>query len=245
MVAAINSTVVAYLPKQGGTHSFSLYRRSKDISTPEFWYNFLSETCSMSKWVMFHGFNIFRRMPFPVRMFKWTHNENFINQCFSKSLFVGIVLIQIFLRRVWIISWSLTFLPFQTKKLGQQIVWIFFLRDCSVTNTCFFPLFFFLQSYSKFKWMFEILFVLIRLCNLITTFSGLCKAFSTSSKRRSILSLQVQVRSFVRSLSARLITVRNSRRKGGTPKGAIKRITGSVRQFTSAVYDSKLSISFS
>ncbi|CAG2244583.1 unnamed protein product [Mytilus edulis] len=44
------------------------------------------------------------------------------------------------------------------------------------------------------------------------------------------------------SPSARLVVVRDSLRKGGFLKGATKRISGSVRQSTGAVYDSKWSI---
>ncbi|CAG2185712.1 unnamed protein product [Mytilus edulis] len=44
------------------------------------------------------------------------------------------------------------------------------------------------------------------------------------------------------SPSARLVVVRNSLRKGGFSEGATKRISGSVRQSTGAVYDSKWSI---
>ncbi|CAG2187236.1 unnamed protein product [Mytilus edulis] len=44
------------------------------------------------------------------------------------------------------------------------------------------------------------------------------------------------------SPSARLVVVRDSLRKGGFSEGATKRISGSVRQSTGAVYDSKWSI---
>ncbi|CAG2189566.1 unnamed protein product [Mytilus edulis] len=77
-----------------------------------------------------------------------------------------------------------------------------------------------------------------------TTTSVLCEASSSSSKRGSTVSIQRKktASGSRESPSARLVTVRNSLRKGGFSEGATKRISGSVRQSTGAVYDSKWSI---
>ncbi|CAG2215412.1 unnamed protein product [Mytilus edulis] len=77
-----------------------------------------------------------------------------------------------------------------------------------------------------------------------TTTSVLCEASSSSSKRGSTDSIQRKktASGSRESPSACLVTVRNSLRKGGFSEGAMKRISGSVRQSTGAVYDSKWSI---
>ncbi|CAG2256905.1 unnamed protein product [Mytilus edulis] len=71
-----------------------------------------------------------------------------------------------------------------------------------------------------------------------TTTSVLCEASSSSSKRGSTDSIQRKktASGSRESPSACLVTVRNSLRKGGFSEGAIKRISGSVRQSTGAVY---------
>ncbi|CAG2218875.1 unnamed protein product [Mytilus edulis] len=77
-----------------------------------------------------------------------------------------------------------------------------------------------------------------------TTTSVLCEAPLFASKRGSTVSIQRKktASGSAESPSARLVVVRNSLRKGGFSEGATKRISGSVRQSTGAVYDSKWSI---
>ena len=77
-----------------------------------------------------------------------------------------------------------------------------------------------------------------------TTTSVLCEAPLSASKRGSTVSIQRKktASGSAESPSARLVVVRNSLRKGGFSEGATKRISGSVRQSTGAVYDSKWSI---
>ncbi|XP_071176215.1 serine-rich adhesin for platelets-like [Mytilus edulis] len=79
---------------------------------------------------------------------------------------------------------------------------------------------------------------------LRTTTSVLCEASPSSYKRGSTVSIQRKKTSSGsrESPSARLVAVRNSLRKGGFSEGATKRISGSVRKSTGAVYDSKWSI---
>ncbi|XP_071161220.1 serine-rich adhesin for platelets-like [Mytilus edulis] len=77
-----------------------------------------------------------------------------------------------------------------------------------------------------------------------TTTSVLCEAPLFASKRGSTVSIQRKKTASRsgESPSARLVVVRDSLRKGGFSEGATKRISGSVRQSTGAVYDSKWSI---
>ncbi|VDI21141.1 Hypothetical predicted protein [Mytilus galloprovincialis] len=68
------------------------------------------------------------------------------------------------------------------------------------------------------------------------------KPLCLASKRGSTVSIQRKktASGSAESPSARLVVVRNSLRKGGFSEGATKRISGSVRQSTGAVYDSKM-----
>ena len=74
--------------------------------------------------------------------------------------------------------------------------------------------------------------------------SVLCKASSSSRKERSSFTVQRKETSSGsgETSSSRLAAVRNSLRKGGFSDKATKRISGSVRSSTGAIYDSKWSI---
>ena len=74
--------------------------------------------------------------------------------------------------------------------------------------------------------------------------SVVCKTSSSSCKDRSSFSVQRKETSSGsgETPSSRLVAVRNSLRKGGFSDRATKRISGSVRRSTGAVYDSKWSI---
>ncbi|VDI81494.1 Hypothetical predicted protein [Mytilus galloprovincialis] len=114
LVATDNSTVVAYLQNQGGTHSFSLYHLSKEILLLCHSLNIfsVSETCSRQS-KSSGGCSL----PFPCSSEHRMGNSSISVSGDHSSL--GSSSYRSFCHQSESQSWRLTFLPFQTRKLGQ------------------------------------------------------------------------------------------------------------------------------
>ncbi|VDI12217.1 Hypothetical predicted protein [Mytilus galloprovincialis] len=241
LVATDNSTVVAYLQNQGGTHSFSLYHLSKEIlllchSLNIFLsvrhvpgsQNLLADALSRSRVPVNTEWEIHPSV-FQEIILRWDrpHIDLFATSLNHKlETYVSPIPDE----KAWAVdamtlSWkgmfSYMFPPFRLlPKILHKIQ-----RDLCKTILI-------APAWPRQSWFPELL--------LLCCAKPLCLA----SKRGSTVSIQRKktASGSGESPSARLVVVRNSLRKGGFSEGATKRISGSVRQSTGAVYDSKWSI---
>ncbi|CAG2184959.1 unnamed protein product [Mytilus edulis] len=241
LVATDNSTVVAYLQNQGGTHSFSLYHLSKEIL------------------LLCHSLNIFlsvRHVP---------GSQNLLADALSRSPCssehrMGNSSISVSGDHSSLGSSSYRSFCHQSESQIGDLRFSHSRRE-SLGSRCYDPILEgnvqlhvpsfsssskdlaqdsegSLQDHSYCSGLVKTVLV------PRTTTSVLCEAPLFASKRGSTVSIQRKKTASRsgESPSARLVVVRDSLRKGGFSEGATKRISGSVRQSTGAVYDSKWSI---
>ncbi|VDI12490.1 Hypothetical predicted protein [Mytilus galloprovincialis] len=241
LVATDNSTVVAYLQNQGGTHSFSLYHLSKEILLLCHSLNIfsVSETCSRQS-KSSGGCSL----PFPCSSEHRMGNSSISVSGDHSSL--GSSSYRSFCHQSESQIGDLRFSHSRRESLGSRCydpilegnVQLHVPSFSSSSKDLAQDSEGSLQDHSYCSGLVKTVLV------PRTTTSVLCEAPLFASKRGSTVSIQRKKTASRsgESPSARLVVVRDSLRKGGFSEGATKRISGSVRQSTGAVYDSKWSI---